>query len=120
MLEPVGIPAHILQRFFRLPAQKLFGFGRIGVVYRDIAGTARGDHIRYRDFVYAGKGTDHVQYGIPVAGAEVDDLGAGMPGCVVAGLDMTACQVDNMDVIADTGPVRCGIWTSCGWNILLY
>ena len=109
LLESIGVAAHVLEVLFGFPAEESLGFGRIGIVFRDVAGTAGSNDIRNSDVIDAGIGIDQIQDGIAMAGAEVDDLRAGVAGGIIAGFDMAFCQIHNMDVIPHTGAVRGGV-----------
>ena len=43
------------------------------------------------------------------AGAEIEDLNALHPENVIRSTDMSSCEIDHMDIIAQTGAVRCRI-----------
>ena len=105
LLEPIGIAAHVLEVLFGFPAEESLGLGRISIVFRDVAGTARSNDIRNGNIIYAGIGVDQLQNGIAMAGAEIDDLGAGMGSGIITGLYMALGQVNDMDIIPDAGTI---------------
>ncbi len=105
LLKTIGIAAHVLEGLFGFPAEESLGLGRIGIVFRDVAGTARSNDIRNGNIIHAGIGVDQLQDGIAMAGAEIDDLGAGMGSGIITGLDMALGQVNDMDIIPDAGTI---------------
>ena len=109
LLEPVRVAAHILEVLFGFPAEKLPGFGRISIVFGDVAGTARSNDIGNGDIIHAGIGIDQFQDRITMAGTKIDDLRAGMGSGIITGLHVALGQVDNMDIIPDAGTIRRGI-----------
>ena len=108
-LETIRVAAHILEVLFGFPAKKSFGFGRISIVFRDVAGTAGSNDIRNSDVIDTGIGIDQIQDGITVAGTKIDDLRTGMGSGIITGLYMALGQVNHMDIIPDAGAIRSGI-----------
>ena len=109
LLETIRVAAHVLEVLFGFPAEESLGFGRIGIVFRDVAGTAGSNDIRNSDVIDAGIGINQIQDGIAVAGTKIDDFRAGMGSGIIAGLHMAIGQVNHMDIIPDAGAIRSGI-----------
>ena len=108
LLETIRVAAHVLEVLFCFPAEESPGFGRIGIVFRDVAGTAGSNDIRNSDVIDAGIGIDQIQDGIAVAGTKIDDFRAGMGSGIITGLHMALGQVNHMDIIPDAGAIRSG------------
>ena len=85
-LIPVRVPAlpipavaaHISQRPLRFPAKDLFRFGWIGINSCQISRAARADDVGDGDAVDLGEGMHHFQNTDAAAGAEIEDLAAGV------------------------------------------
>ena len=88
-----------------MPAQFRLRARRIGLHRCDIACTARGLYGRDRLAAGAFKGADHIDHAIALAGADVEGPRAGGAGGIVDGGNMRAGQIDDMDVIAQSGAV---------------
>ena len=113
LLLPVpGIGTHLLDAVLSLPAKLLFCFVAFGVAGCDITVTARFDFVFQRMAACFLECVDHIEYAVAFAGSEVVNGNALVVSQFLDGFYMAACQVNNMDVIADTS--SCLLYTS--WN----
>ena len=107
LLLPVpGIGTHLLDAVLSLPAKLLFCFVAFGVAGCDITVTARFDFVFQRMAACFLECVDHIEYAVAFAGSEVVNGNALVVSQFLDGFYMAACQVNNMDVIADTSSVR--------------
>jgi hypothetical protein len=103
-----GVAAHVLQRAGGLPAEQAGGLVGPGVAGGDVPGAARHDAIRHRAATGGGKGVDHLQHAVALAGAEVDDVEAGLRQ-MGQGRPVAAGEVGHVDVVAHAGAVGRGV-----------
>ena len=75
-LPAPGVPAHVHQILFGLPAQLLSGLGGVCVAGSQVAGAAVHDLVGQLQVVGFLKGLDHIQHGVAGAGAQVEDFPA--------------------------------------------
>ena len=69
-----GIPAHVFQIEFCLPAEEFGALVGAGIDGGQVSGTAGRDLIGNGDAVDTLKGLDHVEHAVAGAGAEVEDV----------------------------------------------
>ena len=113
ILLPVpAVPAHILNAVLRFPAEFFIGLSRIRIAGVNISGTPALDDVRNFKSVCSFKGLHHVQHRVTNTGAQVKDLDAAVFLNGLQCLDMTLCQINHMDIVADAGSVRCVIVVS--------
>ena len=104
-----AVAAHLFDTVLGFPAKLVFGFGGVAVAGGDVAGAAWLDGVGDGHTVDFLKGIDNVEDAVAMACAEVVDGEAAAAVDGLEGCDMTAGQVDDMDVVADAGSVMGGV-----------
>ena len=100
-----AVAAHILERLFSSPAEKLTGLGRVCITFCDITCAAGSDLIRNGNAVCLFKCVDHIENAVTYARTEVEYLCALVRCRVIDRASMTACKVNDMDIVAYTSAV---------------
>ena len=105
-LPAPAVAAHIGKRFLCLPAKDLLCLGGVCVDRGQIACAARADDVGDGNIVDLGEGVHHFQHADAAAGAEVEDLAAGVRLRIADRAQMALGQIDDVDIIAHAGTVR--------------
>ena len=103
------ISAHAIEVVFRNPAEYVFGLLWVGIVFRNIARTARLNINGKLTAACAAERRHHIKHTRAFTGAEVHDLNARLAIHPVERRDMAACQVNHVDVIAHTRAIGRGV-----------
>ena len=104
-----GIGAHVCEIPFSAPTEERRGFAGIGVTSCDVTGTARGDLVGDGLAASLLKGSYNLQYTVAGSSPEIDRETCGWVGPLPQSLqcfEMSDGEIDDMDVVAHTGPVR--------------
>eukprot|EP00406_Dinophysis_acuminata_P049574 CAMPEP_0179301132 /NCGR_PEP_ID=MMETSP0797-20121207/47397_1 /TAXON_ID=47934 /ORGANISM="Dinophysis acuminata, Strain DAEP01" /LENGTH=367 /DNA_ID=CAMNT_0021010633 /DNA_START=358 /DNA_END=1461 /DNA_ORIENTATION=+ len=106
-LPAPGAVAHVLERSLRRPAEVGPGFGGVGDDAREVAGAAPGDPVRDRPPRGLLEGPDHLEDGVPLAGAQVvHEAAAARAEDPPHRADVAVGEVLDVDVVAHARAVR--------------
>ena len=89
--------------------EQLTGFGGVGVAHGDVAGPPGPDAVGEPEAVDLLESLHHVEDGVALARAQVEDLRAGVPEEIVDGGGVALGKVHDVDVVPDAGAVGGGI-----------
>lgn len=102
--------AGLLEGTLGFPTKLLVGASRVGGEVENVTGAAGGNLIRKVTANGSGEGANHLVDGAALAGTQVPGADAGVVGTqVVEGLEVTIGEIENMDVVTDSGSVVGGI-----------
>lgn len=100
------ILAGLLKRQLSLPTQLSVGASGVRSQVKDIASTARSNLVRKVTANSGGECADHLVDSAASAGTQVPSANTGVVRAqVVQGLQVTVCQVEDVDVVADGGTI---------------
>lgn len=102
--------AGLLEGALGLPAQLVVGARGVGGQVEHVTGTAGSNLVGEVTAHGRREGTDHLVDSAALAGTQVPGTDSGVVGAeVVQGLQVTICQVEDVDVVADGGTVVGGV-----------
>ena len=103
------VSAHLRQTPLRRPSEQLLCQAGIGPALGNIPGAARANSADDRAPAGLFKSLDDVEDRISLAGPEIQGEHSRMPIEVVERRQVTICEIRDMNIVAYSGTVRCGI-----------
>jgi hypothetical protein len=104
------ILASLLEGTLSLPAELGVSAGGVGSEVEDIASATGSDLVGLVLSDSGGEGADHLVDSAAPAGTQVPGAHTGVVGAqVVQGLEVTVCEIQDVEVIADGGTVVRGV-----------
>lgn len=102
--------AGLLEGTLGLPAKLFVGASRVGGEVENVTSTTGGNLIRKVAANGSGEGANHLIDGAALAGTQVPGADAGVVGTqVVEGLEVAVGEIENVDVVTDSGSIVRGI-----------